>query len=40
MFLKNEDISIQSATLSKLMTEYIAMEQLHEGKIQLDELVK
>ena len=38
--LKNEDISIQSATLSKLMTEYIAMEQLHEGKIQLDELVK
>ena len=22
------------------MTEYIAMEQLHEGKIQLDELVK
>ncbi|CAM4183546.1 D-alanyl-D-alanine carboxypeptidase family protein [Bacillus albus] len=40
VYKKNEDISIQSATLSKLMTEYIAMEQLHEGKIQLDELVK
>jgi len=40
VYKKNEDISIQSATLSKLMTEYIAMEQLNEGKIHLDELVK
>ena len=31
---------IQSATLSKLMTEYIALEQLNEGNIQLDEVVK
>ncbi|MFB6729762.1 D-alanyl-D-alanine carboxypeptidase family protein [Bacillus mobilis] len=40
IYKKNEEIPIQSATLSKLMTEYIAMEQLNEGKIQLDELVK
>ncbi|KWU55235.1 D-alanyl-D-alanine carboxypeptidase [Bacillus mycoides] len=40
VYKKNEETPIQSATLSKLMTEYIALEQLNEGKIQLDELVK
>ncbi|MCQ6568909.1 D-alanyl-D-alanine carboxypeptidase family protein [Bacillus mycoides] len=40
VYKKNEETHIQSATLSKLMTEYIALEQLNEGKIQLDELVK
>ncbi len=41
MFIqKNEETPIQSATLSKLMTEYIALEQLNEGNIQLDEVVK
>ncbi|MFK4289774.1 D-alanyl-D-alanine carboxypeptidase [Bacillus sp. RC240] len=40
VYKKNEEAPIQSATLSKLMTEYIALEQLNEGKIQLDELVK
>lgn len=37
---KNEETLIQSATLSKLMTEYIVLEQLNDGKIQLDESVK
>ncbi|MBE5106489.1 D-alanyl-D-alanine carboxypeptidase [Bacillus thuringiensis] len=40
VYKKNEKTPIQSATLSKLMTEYIALEQLNDGKIQLDELVK
>ncbi|MEK5202145.1 serine hydrolase [Bacillus sp. FSL R10-2789] len=40
VYKKNEETPIQSATLSKLMTEYIVLEQLNEGKIQLDELVK
>ena len=40
MFIKNEETSIQSATLSKLMTEYIVLEQLDKGNIQLDEVVK
>ncbi|MBE7150705.1 D-alanyl-D-alanine carboxypeptidase [Bacillus mycoides] len=40
VYKKNEETPIQSANLSKLMTEYIALEQLNEGKIQLDELVK
>ena len=40
VYKKNEETPIQSATLSKLMTEYITLEQLNEGKIQLDELVK
>ncbi|CAH2465901.1 MULTISPECIES: D-alanyl-D-alanine carboxypeptidase family protein [Bacillus] len=40
VYKKNESTPIQSATLSKLMTEYIVMEQLHDGKIQLDESVK
>ncbi|PEX43240.1 D-alanyl-D-alanine carboxypeptidase [Bacillus cereus] len=40
VYKKNERTPIQSATLSKLMTEYIVMEQLHDGKIQLDESVK
>ncbi|PEC19091.1 D-alanyl-D-alanine carboxypeptidase family protein [Bacillus cereus] len=40
IYKKNEEIPIQSATLSKLMTEYIVLEQLNDGKIQLDELVK
>ncbi|MBE7106025.1 D-alanyl-D-alanine carboxypeptidase [Bacillus cereus] len=40
VYKKNESTPIQSATLSKLMTEYIVMEQLNDGKIQLDESVK
>ncbi|AXY09798.1 D-alanyl-D-alanine carboxypeptidase [Bacillus thuringiensis LM1212] len=40
VYKKNEETPIQSATLSKLMTEYITLEQLNEGKIQLNELVK
>ncbi|WHY31538.1 D-alanyl-D-alanine carboxypeptidase family protein [Bacillus wiedmannii] len=40
IYKKNEETPIQSATLSKLMTEYITLEQLNEGKIQLDALVK
>ncbi|QWU45249.1 MULTISPECIES: D-alanyl-D-alanine carboxypeptidase family protein [Bacillus] len=40
VYKKNESTPIQSATLSKLMTEYIVMEQLHDGKIQLDESVQ
>ena len=40
LFIKNEETPIQSATLSKLMTEYITLEQLNEGTIQLDEVVK
>ncbi|PGZ05722.1 D-alanyl-D-alanine carboxypeptidase [Bacillus cereus] len=40
IYKKNEETPIQSATLSKLMTEYIVLEQLNDGKIQLDELVK
>ncbi|PFN18289.1 D-alanyl-D-alanine carboxypeptidase family protein [Bacillus cereus] len=40
IYKKNEDTPIQSATLSKLMTEYIVLEQLNDGKIQLDESVK
>ncbi|MEY2300935.1 D-alanyl-D-alanine carboxypeptidase family protein [Bacillus tropicus] len=40
VYTKNEETPIQSATLSKLMTEYIALEQLNEGNIQLDEVVK
>ena len=40
LFIKNEETLIQSATLSKLMTEYIVLEQLNNGKIQLDETVK
>ncbi|WP_242214673.1 D-alanyl-D-alanine carboxypeptidase family protein [Bacillus cereus group sp. BfR-BA-01383] len=40
IYKKNEETPIQSATLSKLMTEYIVSEQLNDGKIQLDELVK
>ena len=40
MFIKNQETSIQSATLSKLMTEYIVLEQLDKGNIQLDEVVK
>ncbi|HGH7181732.1 D-alanyl-D-alanine carboxypeptidase [Bacillus cereus] len=40
IYKKNEETLIQSATLSKLMTEYIVLEQLNDGKIQLDESVK
>ncbi|HDR7795371.1 TPA: D-alanyl-D-alanine carboxypeptidase [Bacillus luti] len=40
IYKKNENTPIQSATLSKLMTEYIVLEQLSDGKIQLDESVK
>ncbi|MGE7881546.1 D-alanyl-D-alanine carboxypeptidase family protein [Bacillus sp. NPDC094077] len=40
VYKKNEKTPIQSATLSKLMTEYIVLEQLNDRKIQLDELVK
>ncbi|PER29891.1 D-alanyl-D-alanine carboxypeptidase family protein [Bacillus cereus] len=40
IYKKNEETLIQSATLSKLMTEYIVLEQLNNGKIQLDETVK
>ncbi|WP_433772171.1 D-alanyl-D-alanine carboxypeptidase family protein [Bacillus wiedmannii] len=40
IYKKNEETPIQSATLSKLMTEYIVLEQLNDGKIQLDESVK
>ncbi|ABK85598.1 TPA: D-alanyl-D-alanine carboxypeptidase [Bacillus cereus] len=40
VYKKNEETSIQSATLSKLMTEYIVLEQLDKGNIQLDEVVK
>ena len=40
VYKKNERTPIQSPTLTKLMTEYIVLEQLHDGKIQLDESVK
>ncbi|MGE6540625.1 D-alanyl-D-alanine carboxypeptidase family protein [Bacillus luti] len=40
IYKKNEETPIQSGTLSKLMTEYIVLEQLNEGKIRLDETVK
>ncbi|PFW55273.1 D-alanyl-D-alanine carboxypeptidase [Bacillus cereus] len=40
IYKKNEETLIQSATLSKLMTEYIVLEQLNDGKIQLNESVK
>ncbi|PQZ53254.1 D-alanyl-D-alanine carboxypeptidase [Bacillus sp. MYb209] len=40
VYKKNESTPIHSATLTKLMTEYIVLEQLHDGKIQLDEPVK
>ncbi|HIE6633221.1 TPA: D-alanyl-D-alanine carboxypeptidase family protein [Bacillus luti] len=40
IYKKNEETLIQSATLSKLMTEYIVLEQLNDGQIQLDESVK
>lgn len=40
IYKKNEETPIQSATLSKLMTEYIILEQLYDGKIQLGESVK
>ncbi|KAB2441452.1 D-alanyl-D-alanine carboxypeptidase family protein [Bacillus luti] len=40
IYKKNEETLIQSATLSKLMTEYIVLEQLNDGQIQLDEFVK
>ncbi|WP_156575700.1 D-alanyl-D-alanine carboxypeptidase family protein [Bacillus luti] len=40
IYKKNEETLIQSATLSKLMTEYIVLEQLNDGKIQLDESVE
>ncbi|EJR54734.1 hypothetical protein IIM_01674 [Bacillus cereus VD107] len=40
VYKKNERTPIQSPTLTKLMTEYIVLEQLHHGKIQLDESVK
>ncbi|PFJ13129.1 D-alanyl-D-alanine carboxypeptidase [Bacillus cereus] len=40
VYKKNEKTPIQSATLSKLMTGYIVLEQLNDGKIQLDESVK
>ncbi|KMN42069.1 D-alanyl-D-alanine carboxypeptidase family protein [Bacillus paramycoides] len=40
VYKKNERTPIQSPTLTKLMTEYIVLEQLHDGKIKLDESVK
>ena len=40
MFIKNEETPIQSVALSKLMTEYIVLEQLNDRKIQLDDFVQ
>ncbi len=37
---KNEETPVQSAALSKLMTEYIVLEQLNDKKIQLDDFVQ
>ncbi|WP_088351175.1 D-alanyl-D-alanine carboxypeptidase family protein [Bacillus cereus] len=40
VYKKNEETPVQSAALSKLMTEYIVLEQLNDRKIQLDDLVQ
>ncbi|HDR4861993.1 TPA: D-alanyl-D-alanine carboxypeptidase [Bacillus cereus] len=40
VYKKNEETPIQSAALSKLMTEYIVLEQLNDRKIQLDDFVQ
>ncbi|MBG9480802.1 hypothetical protein ABE52_00935, partial [Bacillus thuringiensis] len=40
VYKKNEETPVQSATLSKLMTEYIVLEQLNDRKIQLDDFVQ
>lgn len=40
VYKKNEETPVQSAALSKLMTEYIVLEQLNNRKIQLDDLVQ
>lgn len=40
VYKKNEETPVQSAALSKLMTEYIVLEQLNDRKIQLDDFVQ
>lgn len=40
VYKKNEETPVQSAALSKLMTEYIVLEQLNDKKIQLDDFVQ
>ncbi|MBY0599369.1 D-alanyl-D-alanine carboxypeptidase family protein [Bacillus bingmayongensis] len=40
VYKKNEDTPFPSASLSKMMTEYIVLEQIHKGRIQWDDHVK
>ncbi|KEK22441.1 D-alanyl-D-alanine carboxypeptidase family protein [Bacillus gaemokensis] len=40
VYKKNEAIPLPSASLSKLMTEYIVLEQIHNGTIQWEDRVK
>ncbi len=39
-YKKNEDTPFPSASLSKMMTEYIVLEQIHKGTIKWDDHVK
>ncbi|MDR4458755.1 D-alanyl-D-alanine carboxypeptidase family protein, partial [Bacillus tropicus] len=40
VYKKNEDTPFSSASLSKMMTEYIVLEQIQKGKIKWDDRVK
>jgi len=40
VYKKNEDIPLPSVSLSKMMTEYIVLEQIHKGNINWDDRVK
>ncbi|MDM5154993.1 D-alanyl-D-alanine carboxypeptidase family protein [Bacillus sp. DX1.1] len=40
IYKKNEDIPLPSVSLSKMMTEYIVLEHIHEGTIKWDDRVK